>query len=196
MQKKSVRSIFIFLLLFVFFVGCSTMSVNPGPTFKKWEGAEGDYRHFVSTDFIETNAFAPSTSSNMMLECKRSPSMGDPENLIDQECRYVSVGNHSAGSGVMPSVGSALIQSSGVVGAAYLLGEGLAKSGDRSSTKNSNSASGGVSSSESASAGGAGGAGGTGIGEDESKIINYENETCYVQAFIDNVWMERKQVSC
>ena len=166
-------------LFIIFFAGCSTMSVNSGPTFKAWEGKGGDYRHYVSTDFVETNAFAPSTSSNIMLECKyplnngKDPISEDPENLIGQECRSVAVGNHSAGVGVMPSVGGALVSAGGTIGAAYLVGKGLADSGDNNSMNNKSSSD-SVNASESA-----GGAGGTArSGDDYNATYNITNKAC------------------
>ena len=54
----------------------------------------------------------------------------DEEILNDSQCWPADVGNHDAGAGILPGVGSSVIQSAGIVGSAYLLGRGLAKSGD------------------------------------------------------------------
>jgi len=104
--------------------------MNSSPSFTDWD--TGEKRSFVKVSMTDTHAFAPSSSTSVLLECQGVVE----DNLSESRCRPANVGRHDTGAGVMSSFGSAVISSAGVVGGAYFMGKGLSDSGDRSQTTN------------------------------------------------------------
>jgi len=135
-----INTLFYVLLVSILLGSCASVGANLGPSFTEWD--TGEHRQYVKVTFTNNHAFAPSTTTTMMLECRylrgtlgRS-SKSDLEILQDSQCRPADVGNQGVGAGIVPSFGSSVVQSAGIVGSAYLLGKGIAKSGDNSSTEN------------------------------------------------------------
>jgi len=134
------NTLFYLSLASILFGACASVGANLGPSFTEWD--TGEHRQYVKVTFTNNHAFAPSTTTTMMLECRylrgtlSLQEKSDEEILNDSRCRPADVGNHDAGSGVVSGFGSAIIQSAGIVGSAYLIGKGLAKSGDTNTTEN------------------------------------------------------------
>jgi hypothetical protein len=132
-------TLFCFLLVTILLGACASTGTNLGPSFTEWD--TGEHRQYVKVTFVNTHAFSPSTTTTMMLECRylrgtlSLEGKTDEEILNDSQCRPAAVGNHDVGAGVVPGFGSAMVQSAAIVGSAYLLGEGLAQSGDTHSSE-------------------------------------------------------------
>jgi len=134
-----IRTLFYVSLVSILFGACASVGANLGPSFTEWD--TGEHRQYVKVTFVNNHAFSPSTTTTMMLECRylqetlSLEGKTDEEILNDSRCRPADVGNHDAGAGVVSGFGSAVVQSAGIVGSAYLIGKGLANSGDTYSSE-------------------------------------------------------------
>jgi len=128
-------AVFYFLLVTILLGACASTGASLGPSFT--ERKTGERRQYVKVTFVNNHAFAPSTTTTIMLECSylrdhlNLEEKTDEEILNDSQCWPADVGNHDAGVGILPGVGSSIVQSAGIVGSAYLIGKGLGDSGDR-----------------------------------------------------------------
>ena len=131
-MKKS--TLFYLSLVSILFGACASVGTNMGPSFTEWD--TGEHRQYVKVTFVNNHAFAPSTTTTMILECRylrgtlSLQGKTGEEILRDSQCRPADVGNQAVGAGILPGFGSSIVQSAGIVGSAYLLGKGIAKSGD------------------------------------------------------------------
>lgn len=136
-MKKS--TLFYLSLASILLGACASTGTNLGAPFGEWE--TGERRQYVKVTFVNNHAFSPSTTTTMMLECRylrgtlSLEGKTDEEILNDSRCRPADVGNHDVGAGILPGFGGAMIQSAGIVGSAYLIGKGLADSGDTYSSE-------------------------------------------------------------
>jgi hypothetical protein len=155
LMMKTVKAVTM-LLIILFLTACASVSTNFGPKYLNKD--TGKPQQNVNVEFTSTNAVAPSTTDNVMLECEPPAgveSMEKMEGLEKSLCSTMS-GNHDAGPGVLPSIGSAVVQSGGFAYGMHEMGKGLKGSGDNTSIK---------------SEGGHGGLGGLGVGDDYSPNI-------------------------
>jgi len=135
-----VHTLFYLSLIIILFGACASVGTSLGPSYGDWN--KDEHRQYVKVTFTNTHAFSPSTTTTMMLECRDLRGIlgrhnkSDEEILRDSQCRPADVGRHDVGAGVVAGFGSAVVQSAGIVGSAYLIGEGLKKSGDTYSTEN------------------------------------------------------------
>jgi len=129
------------LLLSILLVSCASVGIQMGPSYKDWD--TGEKTRDFKLSFVNNHAFAPSTTNTLMKKCKNgeeSTGMSEEEILAVSFCRPMDEGRHDVGAGILPGFGSAVIESSAIVGAAYFIGKGIGKSGDRiTNTRTDNS---------------------------------------------------------
>ena len=120
---------------------CASTETSFGPEFFSW--GSPDKVRYVKISLTNSNSFAPSNTTTIILECRRLPKeIGDVmndediESLKDSECRLAQPVSHDASVGIFPGFGSAVVNSAAVVGGAYFIGKGLEGSGDTTSLNN------------------------------------------------------------
>jgi len=113
----------LFLIALLFSWGCSGVGVQKTPTFYHLDsGKATNYQTITVTD---VNAFAPTTTVKFVLHCEP-----DGSETEMPRCRPSDVGSKDSTPGVITGLGSSVINSAAIVGSGYLIGKGLADSGD------------------------------------------------------------------
>ena len=114
----------IVIVLGFFLGGCASVMEQTTPTF--YDLDTGKATNFRTMTLTEVNAFAPTTTVQIVLKCEPKVS----ETAMPR-CRPSDVGQHNATPGVVTGFGSAVINSAAVVGGAHLIGKGISESGDK-----------------------------------------------------------------
>jgi len=113
----------LFLIALLFSWGCSTIGVQTTPTFMHLDtGKATNFRTLTMTD---VNAFAPTTSTKIVLQCE--PDASETEM---PRCRPANVGSTDSTPGVITGLGGSVINSAAIVGSGYLIGKGIGESAD------------------------------------------------------------------
>lgn len=117
-----------------FLSACSSTTITSSPEFLSW--GVYDKTKFVKISLTNSSAFAPSSVSTILMECRRLPkdSENDIASLKDSECRLAQSIKHDVNVGIFPSFGSAVVNSAAMVGGAYFIGKGLDGNGDNNTT--------------------------------------------------------------
>ena len=113
----------LFLIALFVAVGCSTVAVQTTPTFFHLD--TGKETNFRTMTIIDVNAFAPTTSVKIVLQCEPTGNETDMP-----RCRPADVGSTDSTPGVITGLGGSVINSAAIVGSGFLIGKGLGESGD------------------------------------------------------------------
>ena len=114
----------IILVVLVVIGGCASTTVQKTPSFLN--GDTGKETNFTTMTLTEVNAFAPTTSVKFVLQCE----VNGEKDLSKTRCVPSNAGRQDSAPGVVSGFGGAVINSAAIVGGAYLMGKGIAKSGD------------------------------------------------------------------
>lgn len=134
---KTVKVVTVVILLLL--SGCATVDLTSSKPYKSWDKGEG--RRLFKVSFVNTNAFAPSTSNVVVYECRdviNGEGMTDTELFAASPCRPMLNNNHDSGAGAFTVFGSAVVNAAGMITSAALIGEGLGKSGSVINNENEN----------------------------------------------------------